>query len=229
MVPDDDVKHYTYTIITTSSNKQLGFLHDRMPVILNPASDQLRTWLDPARHEWSKDLQNLLKPFDGELEVYPVSKEVGKVGNNSPSFMIPIASRENKSNIANFFANAQAKNKASPNKDVEVKREDFSPVRKEKKSIDEVVDDADDGGMGVSSPSAGQKRRGDNELHDEEPPMKKEATESASKKLSPTSSPKKPIGKGSKTISATSNPTKSPVKNKGTGSQKIAKFFGNSA
>ncbi|KAK7753947.1 hypothetical protein SLS62_004045 [Diatrype stigma] len=101
-------KNYTYTIITTDSNKQLSFLHDRMPVILENGSEALRTWLDPKRHEWSKELQSLLKPFEGELDVYPVSKEVGKVGNNSPSFVIPVDSKENKNNIANFFAKGAA-------------------------------------------------------------------------------------------------------------------------
>jgi hypothetical protein len=76
-----------------------------MPVILNNGSDAIRTWLDPARTEWSKDLQTLLKPYEGELECYPVSKDVGKVGNNSPSFLVPINSAENKNNIANFFGN----------------------------------------------------------------------------------------------------------------------------
>ena len=76
-----------------------------MPVILENGSDAVRTWLDPARTEWSKDLQSLLKPYDGELECYPVSKDVGKVGNNSPSFLVPINSTANKNNIANFFDN----------------------------------------------------------------------------------------------------------------------------
>lgn len=74
-----DEKHYTYTIITTDSNKQLSFLHDRMPVILENGSDQIRTWLDPKRSEWSKELQLLLKPYSGDLECYPVDKAVGKV------------------------------------------------------------------------------------------------------------------------------------------------------
>ncbi len=109
---DDDSlsKHYTYTIITTDSNAQLKFLHDRMPVILDPGSEQLHTWLDPGRYEWTSELQSLLKPYAGELEVYPVSKEVGKVGNNSPNFIIPVASKENKHNIANFFAKGTKKN-----------------------------------------------------------------------------------------------------------------------
>jgi len=46
-----------------------------------------------------------------------VSKDVGKVGNNSPSFIVPIDSAENKNNIANFFGN-QAKAKRT------IKRED---------------------------------------------------------------------------------------------------------
>lgn len=230
---DDEHKHYTYTIITTSSNKQLNFLHDRMPVILNPASEQLRTWLDPSRHEWHKDLQDVLKPYEGELEVYPVSKEVGKVGNNSPSFMIPVASRENKSNIANFFANAEAKTKAPKKEaDVEVEEEGArlasSPV-KETKTVDEVVEAADDGGMG-HVPTVGDKRKGDGELEGEEPPKNKEAVSVSSSPVKPSPSPVKPTSRGSKTISATSNGTKSPAKAKGGGgTQKITKFFGNSA
>ncbi|KAI9810209.1 MAG: hypothetical protein M1826_003685 [Phylliscum demangeonii] len=106
-------KLYSYTIITTDSNKQLKFLHDRMPVILDPGSDAMATWLDAKRCTWSKELQSLLKPYPGELDVYPVSKEVGKVGNNSPTFMVPISSTDNKNNIANFFSHASAKGAAA--------------------------------------------------------------------------------------------------------------------
>ena len=35
---------------------------------------------------------------------YPVKKEVGKVGEDSPLFIVPLNSAENKSNIANFFS-----------------------------------------------------------------------------------------------------------------------------
>jgi putative SOS response-associated peptidase YedK len=102
-------KLYTYTIITTDSNKQLKFLHDRMPVILEPGSENMRIWLDPSNVGWNKELQGMLKPFQGELEIYPVDKAVGKVGNNSPSFVVPIDSKENKKNIANFFGTQKAK------------------------------------------------------------------------------------------------------------------------
>lgn len=105
----DGEKLYTYTIITTDSNKQLKFLHDRMPVILEPGSEQMRLWLDPGNAGWNKELQGMLKPFQGDLEVYPVDKAVGKVGNNSPSFVVPVDSKENKKNIANFFGTQKAK------------------------------------------------------------------------------------------------------------------------
>ena len=73
------------------------------------------------------ELQKLLNPYEKEgLECYPVKKEVGKVGNNSPLFIIPLDSKENKSNIKNFFAAAGNK-KAAPVKkeDKATEEEDF--------------------------------------------------------------------------------------------------------
>lgn len=160
-----------------------------MPVILNPGSEEIRTWLDPQRHEWSKDLQSLLRPFQGELDIYPVSKDVGKVGNDSPSFIIPLDSKENKSNIANFFANAAKKNDSKETKTKSASEE--ATVEEETRS----------------SP---QKRQAPAEDAEKEPPLKKPTT--------------------SKKISATKNEARSPSKVANTaGTQKITKFFGNSA
>lgn len=92
---------WTYTIITTAANTELAWLHDRMPLIFDQGTDQIRNWLDDDA--WSQDLVKLLKPYEGQLDCYPVKKEVGKVGTNSPDYIIPIDSTENKSNIANFF------------------------------------------------------------------------------------------------------------------------------
>lgn len=128
-------KLYTYTIITTDSNKQLAWLHDRMPVILEAGSDQVKLWLDPGRVEWSNELQGLLRPYGEELECYAVDKSVGKVGNNSASFVVPIDSKDNKKNISTFFAKATAK------KEQEAEPEDHtwsSPKR------NRAADDADD-------------------------------------------------------------------------------------
>ncbi|GKT90415.1 DUF159 domain protein [Colletotrichum tofieldiae] len=213
---DSDDRRYTYTIITTDSNKQLKFLHDRMPVILDPGSKEIKIWLDPKRREWSKELQSLLKPFDGELECYPVSKEVGKVGNNSPSFIIPVASKENKSNIANFFANASTKQKSKasniePTVETEVNPEQTQQVKKQPVPdiIAEAAEDTD------SQAKVGIKREAPDAHVDEEPP----------KKMASRASPTKT--RQSK-ISATSNGSKIPAKPKD-GTQKITKFFANSA
>ncbi|KNZ48088.1 uncharacterized protein VP01_591g3 [Puccinia sorghi] len=79
---------HTFTIITTSSNKYLSFLHDRMPVILADR-ESIETWLDTSSGQWSDSLAQLLKPFaqDDGLVSYPVPKEVGKVGNQSSDFL----------------------------------------------------------------------------------------------------------------------------------------------
>ncbi|KAG4426517.1 hypothetical protein IFR04_000399 [Cadophora malorum] len=236
-----DEKHYTYTIITTDSNKQLKFLHDRMPVILENGSEEIRTWLDPGRHTWSKELQSLLKPYDGELEVYAVSKEVGKVGNNSPTFIIPVASSENKSNIANFFAKGAAKIESKPPKSepteekpvVQKEEEDVkndvpsTPIKHEEGEDRKTIDhNGTEDNAPLPIPKEESKQGIKRELDDVPP------TDEPPKKVSRTSaSPSKTAGSAKstrKTRSATSNNTASPSKagGKDKGSQKITSFFG---
>jgi putative SOS response-associated peptidase YedK len=209
---DSEEKLYTYTVITTDSNKQLNFLHDRMPVILNAGSEEMRTWLDPTRNTWSKELQSLLKPFEGELECYPVDQAVGKVGNNSANFIIPVDSKENKKNIANFFGNAAAK-KASPKKEPVKIEEDPDEIRK---TVDH---EGTEDNAPLPIPKTGEKRGAD--IHSDEKAAK------AIKLEDKTESPTKP--KSGATRSATSNQglakkTRSPMKKDGT--QAITNFFG---
>ncbi len=235
---------YTYTIITTESCKTLQFLHDRMPVIFEPGGEELWRWLDPARREWSAELQGVLKAYAGELEVYPVSSEVGRVGNDSPSFVIPVASRENKGNIANFFAKAGGKKeglvkeekvKEEKVKEEKVKEEKVKEekVKEEKVKEEKVKEEKVEEEKAVKreelertvwggtpgTPTKGVKREADSSPAKGEPPAKKAASVLPAKKMPPAR------GK----ISATSNAGRSPVKAKGKadGSQKITKFFGN--
>lgn len=199
MLKGSEDKLYTYTIITTSSNSYLKFLHDRMPVILDPNTEAMKLWLDPSRTTWSKDLQSILKPYEGELECYPVPKEVGKVGNNSPEFIVPINSTENKNNIANFFANAKKK-EASPKK---------QPASQETKVKDE----------GETKRTTQGVKRG----HAEGTATVQE--ESKKQKLKQT--PKSPSPQKMRTRSATHNaPMKKAGGMKPTdGSRRITKFF----
>ena len=206
-------KHYTYTIITTDSNEQLKFLHDRMPVILENGSEGLQKWLDPKRTEWTKELQYLLKPFTGELECYPVTKKVGKVGNNSADFLVPVDSSENKQNIANFFNNAKSPSKTQKMESMESvkpKQEDqISSDGDQRKTID-VERSEDNAPMPAPTDNIGSKRNF--EAVDAEETTSKETTESPIKK---------------KVRSATSN--KSAVKStspKSGGNQRITNFFG---
>lgn len=228
-------KTYTYTIITTDSNKQLSFLHDRMPVVLENSSDALRTWLDPKRSEWSKELQSLLKPFNGELECYPVSKEVGKVGNNSPTFIVPVASTENKNNIANFFCNAKKgavgkeEEKETKSEEVEIaqKGSKVEHDREEKRStVDQsgTEDNAPLPAPSPPSPKAGSKRARDIDAStDDVPPVKAVKLAHADEPSAPTQSAEKKTGR--KTRSATSNGSKGSPAKSIDGSQRITNFF----
>ncbi len=243
-----DEKHYTYTIITTDSNKQLSFLHDRMPVILENGSDQIRTWLDPSRSEWSKDLQSLLKPFGGELDCYPVSRDVGKVGNNSPTFIVPVASTQNKNNIANFFSNAKKSTKGeSEKKQVEAEedeaKEKGSAVEHEKGEARRTVDHSsteDNAPLPIPvtlSSKLGLKREHETDIDGESraPSLRKVGLEreersedhgepaAKSLKTESTKSPEKTPKK--KRRSATKNGTVKGSPSKSKGSQKITSFY----
>lgn len=240
MLTGSDEKLYTYTIITTDSNKQLSFLHDRMPVILENGSDQLRTWLDPKRFEWSKELQSLLKPFWGELECYPVDKAVGKVGNNSPSFIVPVASAENKNNIANFFSNVKKTAKGSAEK-MELEEEEVEAKTTGgdvEHEMDEPRATKDESGTEDNAPlptspaaqnKAGWKRDHDKiDAKDELSPDAKVSRTHGGKADRPSKStagtPEKPGRR--KTKSATSNGTKKGTPSKaGDSSQRITNFF----
>ncbi|KAL8896297.1 MAG: hypothetical protein Q9207_007773 [Kuettlingeria erythrocarpa] len=226
-------KHYTYTIITTDSNKQLSFLHDRMPVILENGSDAIRTWLDPKRSAWSKELQSLLKPYDGELECYPVSKEVGKVGNNSPAFIVPVASTENKNNIANFFSHAK-KEAAGKEEKREMKAEEAEISQKGVKVNHDqqehrrtVEQNRTEDNAPMPSPlssKAGAKRAHETDAGtDEVRSAKAVKIEGAEAPPASTPSPEKKTGR--KTRSATSNGTKGSPAKPGDGSQRITNFF----
>jgi putative SOS response-associated peptidase YedK len=74
----------SFSIITTSANKSMHGIHDRMPVILD--RDQEEVWLDKEASE--KDLLELLDGYKSKAwECYPVSDEVGKATNDNPSLL----------------------------------------------------------------------------------------------------------------------------------------------
>ncbi|OGO25436.1 MAG: hypothetical protein A2Y54_07315 [Chloroflexi bacterium RBG_16_51_16] len=78
----------TCTIVTTEPNKLMSAIHNRMPVILDPADYD--RWLDPAPQTADKVLP-LLKSFPANLmAAYPVSTLVNKPANDSPELVVPV-------------------------------------------------------------------------------------------------------------------------------------------
>lgn len=74
-------------IITTSANDLMSPIHQRMPVILD--GDDRLLWLDHSQTD-ALDFVPLLQPApEGVLELYPVSRFVNKVGNNSEECLRP--------------------------------------------------------------------------------------------------------------------------------------------
>jgi putative SOS response-associated peptidase YedK len=92
---DEDAEEWliTYTILTTTAADDLGHLHDRMPMMLEP--DAFDAWLDPTPHptgELPTELLSLLVPAaPGRLDAWPVSTEVNNVRNNGPQLLEPLA------------------------------------------------------------------------------------------------------------------------------------------
>jgi len=78
----------TCTIITTEPNDLMRPIHNRMPVILSPASyDQ---WLDPTFQQIAR-LNALLRPYPSEeLTAYPVNTLVNNPRYDTPQCLDPI-------------------------------------------------------------------------------------------------------------------------------------------
>ncbi|MCG8348455.1 MAG: SOS response-associated peptidase [Chloroflexales bacterium] len=79
----------TCTILTTSANDLLQPIHDRMPVIIDPANYGL--WLDSSLHD-PDPLQDLFQPYPAAaMRAYPVSTVVNKPANETPQCIAPLA------------------------------------------------------------------------------------------------------------------------------------------
>jgi len=79
---------WTAAIITTAAEDAVGHLHDRMPVVLDPAA--WAGWLDPASTDVAA-LERLLTSGSGRLTAYPVGTAVGNVAANGPALLAPVA------------------------------------------------------------------------------------------------------------------------------------------
>lgn len=71
----------TFTILTAAAAPAIEDIHDRMPVILDPAAWE--RWLDPGESD-RRTLEALLVPDAGGLEAYAVSRVVNNPRNDVP-------------------------------------------------------------------------------------------------------------------------------------------------
>lgn len=78
----------TYSIITTSPNKEMKTIHNRMPVILH--QEDYTSWLEPPT-QIKENLEYFLRPYEDDgLEMYEVSRDVNAVRNNNIKLIYPI-------------------------------------------------------------------------------------------------------------------------------------------
>ena len=88
--PDDDPGAWlwTATIITTRAEDEVGRIHDRMPMVIDPA--RWADWLDPTATS-AEALHGLMTPAaSAHLTSYPVSTEVNSVRHNGPGLIEPM-------------------------------------------------------------------------------------------------------------------------------------------
>jgi len=77
----------TAAIITTTANRSLSALHDRMPVFVAPEAFDM--WLDCANVEADAAMALIKPTAESSLEVYPVSTAVNRVANDSETLIAP--------------------------------------------------------------------------------------------------------------------------------------------
>jgi putative SOS response-associated peptidase YedK len=85
---DPDAWVWSCTVLTTEAVDDVGRLHDRMPLLVEPEARS--AWLDPNSHDVDAARALLVPAAPGLLEAYPVSTRVNKVDNNGIDLLDPL-------------------------------------------------------------------------------------------------------------------------------------------
>ena len=83
----------TAAIVTTTANRTLSVIHDRMPVILPDQAFDL--WLDYAKVDAPTATALLVPARDDALEAYQVSPAVNRVANDTAALIAPYVEQTN--------------------------------------------------------------------------------------------------------------------------------------
>jgi len=93
-----EVRH-TFTIITVAATGKVSELHERIPLILPPALEEV--WLSPSSGE--DDIRVILETTtDWEPEVYSVSPAIEDAGLDLPSMILPAPASDQFGNLTLF-------------------------------------------------------------------------------------------------------------------------------
>ena len=79
----------TAAIVTTSANKTLEPIHNRMPVVIAP--EQFDLWLDNSNEDPTVAAVLIRPAPDDQFEAVPVSTDVNRVANDNPKLVEPAA------------------------------------------------------------------------------------------------------------------------------------------
>jgi putative SOS response-associated peptidase YedK len=105
----------TAAIITTTANRTLASIHERMPVFVAPEAFEL--WLDCVNLD-AQDAARLIKPApDDLLEAYEVSSAVNRVANDSPELLVPMPTADAAAAAPEAAATPRAKPKKTKTPD----------------------------------------------------------------------------------------------------------------
>jgi putative SOS response-associated peptidase YedK len=87
-LPEDAPLVRSCTIITTTAGSDMEGIHDRMPVLLDPATFDL--WLDPFNED-IEEMRALLAPLPaGTVVHHAIGPRIGNVKNNDPELIAPV-------------------------------------------------------------------------------------------------------------------------------------------
>jgi putative SOS response-associated peptidase YedK len=90
-VTDEEDEHafrWTASVITTAATDDVGQIHDRMPMIIEP--ELWADWLDPDNTEISQLQAAMVPAMKGAMTSYPVSTAVNSVRNNGADLIRPL-------------------------------------------------------------------------------------------------------------------------------------------
>jgi len=89
---DPEAWRWSCAVLTTTAEDAVGHVHDRMPLLVEPARRQ--AWLEPADSDADRLLSLLVPAAPGRLEALPVSTRVNDVRHNGPDLVAPLPMAE---------------------------------------------------------------------------------------------------------------------------------------